>query len=172
MRKSLGMHVTSILDPFQIIDFLRNVFIAQLLYVVGIATIKFTVLAFYWRLFAVNARIAIYIVTFMAVGWLIALVRSHTQFRRFPTDPVRSSSSSLLAFPSRLHGTSPLQTQSASNSAPFTSAVRFPTSSPISSWCRCRFPTCGDCMLLSHNASFWPACSHWVRSSPWYRSFA
>lgn len=74
MRKSLGMHLATITDPAQIIDFLKMIFIGNILYVWGIATIKFSVLAFYWRLFSVNARLVIYIVTFMAAAWLIALV--------------------------------------------------------------------------------------------------
>ena len=73
MRKQLGLHAAGI-APADIIDFLRNVFIAQMLYVWAISTIKFSVLAFYWRLFSVNARIAIYIGMFLSVGWLITLV--------------------------------------------------------------------------------------------------
>lgn len=74
MRKSLGKHITELLDPNDIIDFLKNVYIAQILYVLSIVAIKYSVLAFYWRLFSVNARAVIYIVTFMVTGWLIALV--------------------------------------------------------------------------------------------------
>ncbi|KAF2196640.1 hypothetical protein GQ43DRAFT_435834 [Delitschia confertaspora ATCC 74209] len=73
MRKSLGLHAATLASSAQVIDFLRNVFIANILYTFCISTIKFSVLAFYWRLFAVNARISIYIVTFMAVSWCTAI---------------------------------------------------------------------------------------------------
>lgn len=68
------MHITAVQDPNDIVDFLRNVYIGQILYVLSIVAIKYSVLAFYWRLFSVSARVAIYIVTFMVTGWLIALV--------------------------------------------------------------------------------------------------
>jgi hypothetical protein len=74
MRKLLGMHITAVTDPNEIVDFLRNVYIAQILYVLCIVAIKYSVLAFYWRLFSVRARTLIYVVTFMVTGWLIALV--------------------------------------------------------------------------------------------------
>jgi hypothetical protein len=76
MRKSLGLHVTEFadVDPTRIVDFLRNVFIGQILYTFAITAIKFSVLAFYSRLFSVKGRVTIYIVTAMAASWCIAIV--------------------------------------------------------------------------------------------------
>ncbi|KAH7018654.1 hypothetical protein B0J12DRAFT_722435 [Macrophomina phaseolina] len=74
MRKSLGLHIAEITDPDRIIEFLKIVYIIQIMYVWAISITKFSVLAFYWRLFSVSARITIWIVTFMAVSWFVALV--------------------------------------------------------------------------------------------------
>ena len=75
MRKSLGVHITDITNPLDIVDFLKSVFIGQILYTFSITTIKLSVLAFYWRLFEIKARITIYIVTAMSISWCIAIVR-------------------------------------------------------------------------------------------------
>jgi hypothetical protein len=74
MRKSLGVHII-ILTPPDIIDFLKSVFIGQILYTFSITTIKLSVLAFYWRLFEIKARTTIYIVTAMSLSWCLAIVR-------------------------------------------------------------------------------------------------
>ncbi|KAF2832046.1 hypothetical protein CC86DRAFT_85348 [Ophiobolus disseminans] len=74
MRKSLGVHVADITDPIRIVDFLRNVWIANILYTFSISMIKFSVLAFYWRLFSVKAQRMIYIVTVMVMAWLVAIL--------------------------------------------------------------------------------------------------
>lgn len=73
MRKSLGMHVLDVPIP-DLIQFLKWVFIAQLLYVWGIAIIKFSILAFYWRLFSVAARIPIAVVCAIVFAWIMSLV--------------------------------------------------------------------------------------------------
>jgi hypothetical protein len=95
MRKSLGVHVAEITDPMRIIDFLRNIWIAQILYTFSISTIKFSVLAFYWRLFSIKGRRTIYVVTFMSASWLIAIVRPQTPhfIQISHADPVTSSCS-------------------------------------------------------------------------------
>ncbi|KAJ4330982.1 hypothetical protein N0V87_009532 [Didymella glomerata] len=46
MRKSLGLHVDAVTDARQIVDFLRDVYVAQVLYVVAIVAIKYSILAF------------------------------------------------------------------------------------------------------------------------------
>lgn len=70
----LGRHVANLPDPMMIIDFLRSVWLAQIFYTFAIASIKFSVLAFYWRLFAVNARVVILVVAGMCVAWFVAIV--------------------------------------------------------------------------------------------------
>ncbi|KAF2848189.1 hypothetical protein T440DRAFT_500551 [Plenodomus tracheiphilus IPT5] len=63
MRDMLGRHVADLPDPMMLI-----------LYTCAIANIKLAVLAFYWRLFAVNARIAIWIVSGMCIAWFLAIL--------------------------------------------------------------------------------------------------
>lgn len=70
----LGLHVTELPDPMMIIDFLKSIWIAQILYTFAIANIKFVVLAFYWRLFSVKMRAVIWVVAGMCVAWFIAIV--------------------------------------------------------------------------------------------------
>ncbi|CAO2657793.1 Nn.00g039190.m01.CDS01 [Neocucurbitaria sp. VM-36] len=73
MRSMLGRHVADLEDPLMIIDFLKSVWIAQVFYTFAIAGIKLAVLAFYWRLFSVNARNIIWIVSGMSIAWFIAI---------------------------------------------------------------------------------------------------
>jgi hypothetical protein len=74
MRESLGLHITEIQDPFQIIAFLKNIYVGNILYTLSITAIKLSVLAFYWRLFEIKARIAIYVVTAAAITWCISIL--------------------------------------------------------------------------------------------------
>jgi hypothetical protein len=85
MRKSLGVHITDITNPLDIVDFLKSVFIGQILYTFSITTIKLSVLAFYWRLFEIKARVTIYIVTAMSISWCTAIVRPHLLPQKCPT---------------------------------------------------------------------------------------
>lgn len=57
------------------------VFPAQLLYVIALAFIKCSLLAFYWRLFSIRSRIPIIIGAVIVVAWCIAVVRI-SEFRR------------------------------------------------------------------------------------------
>lgn len=74
MRQTLG-HQAADLELEQIIEFLYYVFWGQILYLTSIAITKFSILAFYWRLFALTARIPILIVTLVVFAWLLSLVR-------------------------------------------------------------------------------------------------
>lgn len=74
MRESLGLHINEIENPLQIVAFLKNVYVGNILYTLSITTIKLSVLAFYWRLFEIKARITICVVTAAAVAWCIAIV--------------------------------------------------------------------------------------------------
>lgn len=49
---------------------------AALAYVSAIAFIKYTILAFYWRLFSVTAQTPIIIITISVVAWHIIFVRN------------------------------------------------------------------------------------------------
>jgi hypothetical protein len=74
MRQTLGHQATD-LELEQVIGFLYYVFWGQILYLTSIAITKFSILAFYWRLFALTARIPILVVTFVVFAWLVSLVR-------------------------------------------------------------------------------------------------
>lgn len=86
MRPYLGRQVTE-LELDEVIDFLKWVYWGQLLYVWAIPVIKFSILAFYWRLFSVAARIPIFVVTAIVAAWLIAL----NFLVIFTCNPVRAS---------------------------------------------------------------------------------
>jgi hypothetical protein len=73
MRPTLG-HQAADLQLEQVIQFLYYVFWGQILYLTSIAITKFSILAFYWRLFSLTARIPILIVTFVVFSWLMCLV--------------------------------------------------------------------------------------------------
>lgn len=55
-------------------EFLKFLISASLTYVCAIAFIKYTILAFYWRLFSVTARIPIGILTASVVAWQVIFV--------------------------------------------------------------------------------------------------
>ncbi|KAH9869189.1 hypothetical protein IAQ61_006394 [Plenodomus lingam] len=73
MRDMLGRHVADLPDPMMIIEFLKCVWIAQLMYTFAITSTKLAVLAFYWRLFAVSARVIIWVVAGMCIAWFIGI---------------------------------------------------------------------------------------------------
>ena len=56
-----------------IVTFLQYVFPAQILYVVALAFIKGSILAFYWRLFAIKARIPLLIGATIVFAWGIGV---------------------------------------------------------------------------------------------------
>jgi hypothetical protein len=56
--------------------FSKCLFAAAQTYCVAIAFIKFTILAFYWKLFSVTARIPIMVIFASVAAWLITFVRT------------------------------------------------------------------------------------------------
>jgi hypothetical protein len=81
MWPTLGRHTEDLLalpdGVEQVTGFLKLVFIGQLMYTFGISFSKFSILAFYWRLFSVTARIPIYVMSFVAFGWCTGIVSSN-----------------------------------------------------------------------------------------------
>jgi hypothetical protein len=73
------------MPPEEQTEFLKYFFASSLLYIVTIAFIKFTVLAFYWRLFSVKARIPITILTLSVFIWLVSIVSHVSLFIPFVT---------------------------------------------------------------------------------------
>ncbi|GAB1734328.1 hypothetical protein NU195Hw_g9169t1 [Hortaea werneckii] len=73
LRPWLGKHAGTEVSIPHVVDFLRNLFVAQLLYTVCITLNKSTILAFYWRLFSVRSRIPILAVTAVVVAWFLSI---------------------------------------------------------------------------------------------------
>lgn len=72
VRPHLGQHADTLNMPI-IIDFLKYVFPAQILYVVALAFIKGSILAFYWRIFAIKARLPLIIGATIVAAWGIGV---------------------------------------------------------------------------------------------------
>ena len=124
MRPMLGRHAANLPDPIGMtMDFLKYVWIAQLIYTFVIASTKFAVLAFYWRLFSINARTTIWVVSGMCAAWWVSIVSVsiHSLTGNNTDRPFASCcASSSAAYLFRRHGTSLSQEQSASLSDPYT----------------------------------------------------
>ncbi|KAI3329194.1 hypothetical protein HD806DRAFT_548325 [Xylariaceae sp. AK1471] len=73
LRPGLGRHVIIDVSPEEEGEFLKYLFAGSLTYPFAIALAKFTILAFYWRLFSIRARIPIFILTFLVFIWLVSL---------------------------------------------------------------------------------------------------
>ncbi|KAM0426681.1 hypothetical protein ACHAPT_007997 [Fusarium lateritium] len=74
LRPYLGRHVGADITIEQVVDFLRYLFAASLTYVVAIALIKLTILALYWKLFSITARVPIAILFSSVVIWMVVLI--------------------------------------------------------------------------------------------------
>ncbi|KAI3317652.1 hypothetical protein HD806DRAFT_514294 [Xylariaceae sp. AK1471] len=86
LRPVLGRHAVDV-TASENATYQRFFFTASLLYIVTIGFVKFTVLAFYWRLFSIKARIPIAIVAFLAFSWLV----SYFFIALFVCIPIRAS---------------------------------------------------------------------------------
>jgi hypothetical protein len=74
MRPMLGLHITQLPNPLMIVEFLKTIYIANILYTLAITANKFVVLAFYWRLFSIKMRKTIWLVGGLCAAWFIAIV--------------------------------------------------------------------------------------------------
>lgn len=54
---------------------LQALFIAELCYTGAVLSVKFSILALYWRIFKLNMKLPIYVVATMVLCWAIAVVR-------------------------------------------------------------------------------------------------
>jgi hypothetical protein len=73
LRPVLGRHAVDV-PASEDARYQRFFFAAALLYIVTIGFVKFTVLAFYWRLFSIKARRPIAILAFAVFSWLVSYV--------------------------------------------------------------------------------------------------
>lgn len=58
----------------ELIVFLKYLFPEQLLYLVCVSCNKFVLLAFYWRLFSVRARVPLLILMGVVAAWMVGTV--------------------------------------------------------------------------------------------------
>ncbi|KAM5350502.1 hypothetical protein ACJ41O_007007 [Fusarium nematophilum] len=87
LRHYLGRHVgVDVSFPEDVIDFLRILFAASLTYVVCIGFIKLTILALYWKLFSITARVPIGVIFGSVVAWMVVLIFVAT----FSCNPVQA----------------------------------------------------------------------------------
>jgi len=81
LRPVLGRHEVNV-PASEDAKYQLYFFIASLLYIVTVGFVKLTVLAFYWRLFSIKARIPLAILTFCVFSWLVSYV-SHASLTRY-----------------------------------------------------------------------------------------
>lgn len=55
---------------------LQALFIAELCYTGAVLSVKFSILAFYWRLFKLKMKLSICIVAIIVLCWAVAVVRT------------------------------------------------------------------------------------------------
>ena len=72
-RPVLGQPVTNFTVD-ELILFLNYVYAASIMYVTAIATIKASLIAFFWRLFSVRSRVPLIMIGAAVVAWAIAVV--------------------------------------------------------------------------------------------------
>lgn len=69
-----GQHANAI-APSLLENFLKLTYVVQIIYPITIALIKWSILAFYRRIFAVpSTKIPVYVIGAIVVSWLIACV--------------------------------------------------------------------------------------------------
>ena len=68
-----GLHF-QVLGATFVTDFFRNLFTGEILYATVLCLVKFSILAFYWRLFNTSIRLPIYILGAVTAAWWIAIV--------------------------------------------------------------------------------------------------
>jgi hypothetical protein len=70
----MGKHALTEVPLPGVIDFLRNLFVAQIFYTCCVCANKAAILAFYWRLFSVRSRFPILAIMAVVVAWFLAIV--------------------------------------------------------------------------------------------------
>lgn len=73
LRQGYGQHY-EILGEEYATNFFKNLFVGEILYALVICLVKFSILAFYWRLFAATIRVPCYILGFIVTSWGVAVV--------------------------------------------------------------------------------------------------
>lgn len=83
-EEGLGHH-TATDDYFQLVTFEKGLLISEICWTIVIWTVKFSILAFYWRLFSANRRsiqVIIWILAAVVMVWGVAVVDARPLSRR------------------------------------------------------------------------------------------
>ena len=81
VHQGYGLHLW-LLGPEYVMDFFKNLYTGEILYTLVLCFAKYSILAFYQRIFARNIRIPVYILAGFVTAWGIAVVRH-------PSHPLR-----------------------------------------------------------------------------------
>ncbi|KAL6721256.1 hypothetical protein ACLMJK_000358 [Lecanora helva] len=73
IAQGYGQHYY-VLGPDFVTNFFKNLFTGEILYALVICMAKFSILAFYWRLFSASVRIPCFILGTITVCWTIAVI--------------------------------------------------------------------------------------------------
>lgn len=73
VKKGGGLHLW-VQRPNFVTDFFRGLFISEILYFLLLCTVKFSILAFYRRIFITTIMIPVYILASLVLAWGIAVV--------------------------------------------------------------------------------------------------
>ena len=95
IHQGLGLHY-EMLDPdIFLTHFFKCLFVGEILYLTVICLVKYSILAFYWRLFGKSIRVPVQILAGVTTLWGLAVVRdpSITSDVRVLTDDMTSYSS-------------------------------------------------------------------------------
>lgn len=93
IQQGYGLHLW-VLTPEFVPNFFKDLFAGEILYTLVLVFAKFSILAFYKRIFASTIRIPVYILTGFVTCWGVAVVRPYPQLSQlcvFLTDLRRAS---------------------------------------------------------------------------------
>ena len=73
VRRGFGLHLW-VLGPGYLTEFFKFLFAGEIMYFVILCLVKYSILAFYRRIFARNVRIPVYILAGFVTAWGISMV--------------------------------------------------------------------------------------------------
>lgn len=78
IQQGYGLHY-EVLDPnIFLTHFFKNLFAGEILYLSVLCLVKYSILAFYWRIFARSIRLPVQILAGVTTLWGLAVVRDHS----------------------------------------------------------------------------------------------
>ncbi|KAL8737027.1 MAG: hypothetical protein Q9181_002091 [Wetmoreana brouardii] len=73
IQQGYGLHLW-VLGPDFITNFFKNLFTGEILYTLVLCTTKYSILAFYRRIFATTIKVAVYVLAAVVTAWAIAVI--------------------------------------------------------------------------------------------------